>query len=201
MKAKRSAGGEQVLVLEPAGVRQDEPSDELASELIAMVLEARSEREAKAEAAEAQRTQERIDGVVIGELAAVTKLGPKVRYPGCPSPDGLLARTAAKVRKGDIGRRVALLFESGDAGLPILVGLLHHDDAATPTIAHPALGSLTIREQADRIEIKCKKAISLSCGESTVIITPKGKILLRGKHVLSSAGVLNRIRGGSVRIN
>jgi hypothetical protein len=200
MKPKHAGTREQVLVLEPAAALEGEPADELASELIDMVLDARTEREAKAEAAHAERARERVDGVILGELVAVTKLGPRVRYPGCPSPEGALARAAAKVRKSDIGRRAALLFENGDLGLPILVGLLHHDDAS-PSAEHPALGSLTIREQADRIEISCKKAISLSCGESTVIITPKGKILLRGKHLLSSAAVLNRLRGGAVRIN
>jgi len=201
MKPKRVDGGEQVLVLEPAQDPSGPENEELTSELIEMVLEARGARESAERAVRADRQRGRIDGVVLGELASVSKLGPRVRYPGCPSADGLLARTAARVRKSDVGRGVALLFEGGDPALPILVGLLHHEPAKTPAAEHPALQSLVIREHADRIELTCKKAISLACGESTLIITPQGKILLRGKHLLSSAAVLNRIRGGSVRIN
>jgi hypothetical protein len=212
MKRSRSTGGKEPIVLEPdeqpggttrleaQGGDQGLDGDELASDLINMVLEARTEREVKERAAAAARAQERIEGVVIGRLAAVTPRGPKVSYPGCPSPDGLVARATAKVRKPDVGRRVALMFENGDPGLPIFIGLLHHDGAEAQA-EHPALRSLTIREEHDRIDIKCMKGISLSCGESTIIITPKGKILLRSKHLLSHASILNRIRGGSVRIN
>jgi len=212
MKRSRPSSGKESTVLEhdaqdegtlPLGAEDSEPiaaGDGLASDLINMVLEARTEREAKESAAALARAQERIDGVVIGRLRAATPRGPRVSYPGCPSPDGLVARATASVKKADVGRRVALMFENGDVALPIFIGLIHHDDVAAEA-EHPALGSLTIREEQDRIDIKCTKGISLSCGESTIIITPKGKILLRSKHLLSHAAILNRIRGGSVRIN
>jgi hypothetical protein len=49
--------------------------------------------------------------------------------------------------------------------------------------------------------VVAKKPISLQCGAASVMITPCGKIVLRGKYLLSRAAGVNRIRGGSVQIN
>jgi hypothetical protein len=185
-----------VLVIEPEGIEDDGST---AAELVEAVLEAQREREAR-ERAEAERLAgAKIDGVVIGRIQELTPRGPLVRYRGCPSPGGLVARAAAAVTDTDVGRRAALMFEGGDPGQPILTGLLHFDDDERE--AHPALDGLRVEEDDQRIDIKLSKAISLSCGKATILITPAGKILLRGKYVLSRASGVNRLQGGSVRIN
>ena len=91
------------------------------------------------------------------------------------------------------------MFEGGDRSLPILLGFIHQDDSRT--VEHPALGSLTVREDDEHLEIQCGKAIRLKVGDASIVLTPKGRIVLRGKYVLTRASVTNRIRGGSVRIN
>lgn len=186
----RELDEETVFVLEPEG-------DEMP-ELVDLVLEAQRERERRERADTEAREAERIHGVVIGRVTAVTDRGPIVSYARCPSPAGAVARAAARVAEADVGRAAALMFEGGDPGLPILMGLLE-DEA--PLAPHPAIAGLSVRDQPDKIEIKCDKAISLSCGKSTIIVTPSGKIVLRGKYVLSRSSGVNRIQGGSVRIN
>jgi len=198
MTKARSERAPKVAVLEVELEAEDEGGD--SSRLIDLVLDAKAEREAVEQAAEAKRAERRIDGVVIGRLVGLTDRGPRVDYAGCPTPGGLVARAASKPAEADVGRRVALLFEDGEPGLPILVGLIHHDEAG-PKAPHPALGSLRIHEDGKRIEIECSKPIGLRCGEASITLTPKGRILLRGKYLLSRASVTNRIRGGSVRIN
>ena len=185
-----------VLVLEPELETEDEAP---VSALVEAVLEAQSEREAKERVAEEQRAAARITGVVIGTVVRIGKRGPVVRYRGCPSPDGLVARAAAAVTEADVGRRAALMFEGGDPACPLLTGLMHYDE--DQAVEHPAMGGMSITEDDQKIEITVGKAISLNVGKASLIITPAGKIVLRGKYLLSRASGTNRVQGGSVRIN
>jgi hypothetical protein len=41
----------------------------------------------------------------------------------------------------------------------------------------------------------------LRCGEGSITLTRDGKIVLRGKHIVTHASGVNRIRGGSVELN
>ena len=173
---------------------------ELVGELLSAVLEVSAERESREQAAAEQRAAQRIDGVVLGRLVALTHDGPKVTYASCPTTNGLVARCAAQLDESHLGGRVALLFEGGDPGLPMVVGPLHNDQAEGE-VDHPAIKGLTIRESNDRIEIQCRKAIVLKVGKATIVITPAGRIVVRGRHVLNHASAVNRIRGATVKIN
>lgn len=186
MSEQQRADEDVVVVLEP-------------EDLVEAVLEAQQEREARERVEAEARESEKIFGVVIGRVDALTSTGPVVRYRGCPGPDGLVARCATQVTEEHVGRRAALMFEGGDPAKPILTGMLHFDDDEIGD--HPAMGSLQIEEDDQKIDITLKKAISLKCGKASLIITPNGKILLRGKYLLSRASGVNRVQGGSVRIN
>ncbi len=196
-----------VVILEPTdGALEDETGEQagaaegaLTAELVGALLEAQERREAQSREEAAALAAERISGVIIGRVVRLTELGPLVRYRGCPSLDGLVARAAAVVTEADVGRRAALLFEDGDVSRPLLTGLLHFDDEREGD--HPARPSLEVREDEHKLDIRLNKAISLRCGKATIIITPAGKIVLRGKYVLSRASGVNRIQGGGVRIN
>ena len=201
-KSDHETQTEIVLTLDPApndsAVAGED--DELVGELLSAVLEVQVERESRERAEAESRATERIDGVELGKLLALTDDGPKVTYPSCPTTNGLVARCAAQLTEGHVGGRVALLFENGDPALPMVVGPIHNDQA-DGELVHPALKGLTIRETDDRIEIQCRKAIGLKVGKSTIIITPAGRIIVRGRHVLNHASAVNRIRGASVKIN
>jgi hypothetical protein len=52
-----------------------------------------------------------------------------------------------------------------------------------------------------RITVRATEAIDLTCGPSLVTLRGNGEVRTRGKDVLSRATRLNRLKGGSVRIN
>jgi membrane protein implicated in regulation of membrane protease activity len=45
------------------------------------------------------------------------------------------------------------------------------------------------------------KRLVVRCGKASLTLTPAGKIIVRGEYVLTCANGVNRIQGGSVRIN
>lgn len=188
--------GEVVVTLEVGGDEVEEHADALLEAL----LDAQEARERRERDAAERREAERIHGVVLGRLVATIDAGPRVTYPRCPSPGGVVARSAASLTDADVGRRVALMFEGGEPARPMLIGPIELDDEPAE-VEHPALKGLVISENDQRIDIRCKKAIGLSVGKASIIVTPSGKILVRGKDLVSRASSVNRIRGATVKIN
>jgi hypothetical protein len=56
-------------------------------------------------------------------------------------------------------------------------------------------------EASDELVLEAKKNLTLRCGDGSITIREDGKILIKGKDLVSHAKRLNRIRGGSVQIN
>jgi hypothetical protein len=143
-------------------------------------------------------------GLVIGRCAGIDASGdPLVDYPGNPSGRLLVARSLVPCGEGDVGREAALLFEGGDPCRPILMGLLRSpaearpaspEDAPSPTLAG-------VEVDGDRLVLSADREIVLRCGEASITLTRAGKILIRGKYLLSRSDGVNRIKGGSVQIN
>jgi hypothetical protein len=145
---------------------------------------------AEHEARAAERA--RIDGVVVGTIAALDASGaPIVTYPGGPE-GGLAARAIAAIGPGDVGREVALLFEGGDPTRPLVMGKMHSPSAAPRT---------EVTTDGERLELRAEKEIVLSCGKASITLTRAGKVLIRGEYVLSRSSGVHRIQGGSVQIN
>jgi hypothetical protein len=88
---------------------------------------------------------------------------------------------------------VAVSFEQGDAGRPIILGKLWQPEPTAPAI----------RAEVDkeRLVLAADKEIVLQCGQASITLTKAGKILLRGAYLLSRSSGVNRIKGGSVQIN
>lgn len=53
----------------------------------------------------------------------------------------------------------------------------------------------------DELVIEAKKNLTLKCGEGSITLRKDGKILIKGKDLVSQAKRMNRIKGGSVTIN
>lgn len=133
----------------------------------------------------------RIEGVVVGALAAFDASGaPRVTFPGGPE-GGLAARAMTALGPEDVGREVALLFEAGDPSRPVVMGRMHASAEARPTAT----------ADGKSIEIRAEKEIVLACGKASITLTRAGKILIRGEYVLSRSSGVHRIQGGSVQIN
>ena len=46
-----------------------------------------------------------------------------------------------------------------------------------------------------------RKQLTLRCGKSSITLTAAGKIIIRGKYIVSRSSGVHRIKGGSVQIN
>lgn len=53
----------------------------------------------------------------------------------------------------------------------------------------------------EHLVISAAEQITLQCGESSITLTAAGKIILRGKYIVSRSSGVQRIKGGSVQIN
>jgi hypothetical protein len=77
----------------------------------------------------------------------------------------------------------------------VILGRIRPTQATAPEPRHE-------RETVpDEIVIEAKKNLTLKCGEGSITIRQDGKILIKGKDLVSHAQRMNRIKGGSVSIN
>ncbi len=154
--------------------------------------------------------------IIIGTLAGINAQGqPLVVYPENPAAQPLVAISTLGITQQQAGRQVALLFANGDPQKPVIMGLIHsplHDiiDAHEVVVTAPSADSpaeparnsekdLTI--DGKRIVIEGSEEIVLRCGDASITLTKSGKILIRGKYLLSRSEGVNRIMGGSVQVN
>jgi hypothetical protein len=54
---------------------------------------------------------------------------------------------------------------------------------------------------AETLVIEARQNLTLRCGEGSITIREDGKILIKGKDLVSHAQRMNRIKGGAVAIN
>ncbi|VAW85133.1 Mll2356 protein [hydrothermal vent metagenome] len=144
-------------------------------------------------------SEQKINGVVIGVLLGFSdKSKPLVAFPGNKSETGIAANTTSTLSSDDVGKKMALLFEGGDPGRPIVIGRIQHPEE----IIQPKKEmKSTVDLDGDRLEFNAKKEIVLRCGKASITLTKAGKIILRGTYLLSRSSGVNRIKGGSVQIN
>jgi hypothetical protein len=135
----------------------------------------------------------RISGVVVGLFLGFDEAGePLVDYPGNPAPAAIRARRIASITVQDRGRDAALLFEGGDPAKPILVGLIQNCGKQR---------QVGMEMDGQTLEFRAEKQIVLRCGDASITLTRAGKVLIRGKYVLSSSSGVNMMKGGVIHLN
>ena len=98
----------------------------------------------------------------------------------------VLVTSAARVLPG-VGEEV-LFWHSGECGeRAVILGCI----ACDPQTKRPA----------ESIVLNAAENLTLKCGDGSITIRKDGKILIKGKDLVSQAKRTNRIRGGSVAIN
>lgn len=152
----------------------------------------------------------KLDGVVIGMVMDVTKDGIQVVFPGNPSEEAIPARATVPLSTRDIGAEVALIFEQGNPGAPIIMGRLLRpgdgmddpDDGTAELDIAPAPMTVKVDDGADEVvDIAGKEQVVIRCGRASITLTKAGKILLRGAYISSRSSGANRIKGGSIHLN
>jgi len=136
----------------------------------------------------------RIDGVVVATLSGFDVGGaPRITFPGNPLRRPVSARSTVALAGTDVGRDLAVSFEQGDPGRPIVLGKLWQPDVPSQVTQSSVDG--------ERLVLAANKEIVLQCGEASLTLTRAGKVLIRGAYVSSRASGVNRIKGGAVQIN
>ena len=88
-----------------------------------------------------------------------------------------------------LGDRVLVLLPAEDGGRGCVLGVVAPYESPRPD---PAPATLRL-EAAQRVEIQC--------GESALTMDAEGRVLLKGKDIVTRARRTQKIRGGTVHIN
>jgi len=92
------------------------------------------------------------------------------------------------------GDKVLIWLPESDEERGVVLGRIGRSHA-------PDIEPKTTEETPDEIVIEAKKNLTLKCGEGSITLRKDGKILIKGKDLVSRAKRMNRIKGGSVTIN
>ena len=95
------------------------------------------------------------------------------------------------VHRGD---RV-LCWVEADATAGVILGVIGSHHVVAPTITS------TAAEMPDELVLEAKHSLTLRVGDGSITIREDGKILIKGKDLVSHAQRMNRIKGGAVSIN
>ena len=135
----------------------------------------------------------RVEGVLAGravsQAGGTLIVGYTLEGTGCVSEARCLCDPAALAS----GAAVALMFESGDADRPLVVGPMI--DGAAPA------GPLAIEGDSEGVTLSHPRKLRLVCGAAAITLTSDGRLEIVGDHVTSLARGTNRMGGASVKIN
>lgn len=96
----------------------------------------------------------------------------------------------------DIGESVVVVTFAGESR-GVVLGRL-----ATPAIIAEWERADAARDEApDTLVLEAKESLTLRVGDGAITIRADGKILIKGKDLVSHAKNVNRIKGGAVSIN
>lgn len=110
------------------------------------------------------------------------------------------ARTTVCLRREMIGSPALILYEAGEPSLPIIVGMLQCPAPADHP-QHTAGRRVSLEADDQRYEISAEREIVLRCGDSSITLTRAGKVIIKGKYIVSRSSGYNKIKGAAVDIN
>jgi len=98
------------------------------------------------------------------------------------------------------GAPVLLAFADDDPGRPVLVGLIG-DGALDPRLgaarAVYTIDTLLVRD----LDLSACNSVNIRCGRSQILMDKFGKIVIKGRDILTRASSRNRVKGGSISLN
>ncbi len=98
-----------------------------------------------------------------------------------------------------VGDAVLIWRASAETRLGIILGRIGPGHA--PRLKTDVMPENAEHSVPDELVIEARQSITLRVGDGSITIREDGKILIKGKDLVSHAKRLNRIRGGSVQIN
>ncbi|ACR14380.1 DUF6484 domain-containing protein [Teredinibacter turnerae] len=168
--------------------------------------------------------QSTVQNLGLGEVVLGTYVGagrdghPEVAF----EVDGFAFQQTSKstvaLEPKDIGRQVVLMFLQDSDRQPVITGIVHNNLDAVLAFVGPDEDTLSPRnyplspvggqgelqvdgEAVEKRLIEGQDEVVLKCGEASITLTKSGKIVLRGKYILSRSSGVQRILGASVQVN
>ena len=86
---------------------------------------------------------------------------------------------------------VLVVVPEGGSGRGVILG----------RVVRPGSPEAGAKSPPDEILLEARKGLTLKVGEGSITLREDGKVLIRGRDLVSHARRLNRIRGGTVSIN
>lgn len=145
---------------------------------------------------------------LLGTLVGLQPSGePIIDVPDNPSFIGIPARSCIGLQHADIGKEVVLLL--AQENIPVVIGIMQspqtRQEVREVVFEPPAenVSKMPTRARVDgrTVELNAQHEIVLRCGDASIKLTHEGKIVIRGKYVISHSSGVNRVRGGSVELN
>jgi len=159
----------------------------------------RSQLDVLPEPASSSLERKPVEGIRLGNLVGLTGDGGfLVHFPNSPDNQPVRALAAVEIQEDRLGREVALAFVDGDIQQPLILGFIQ---VAASEAASSESKLFEVQQDDKRLVISAENELILKCGESSITLTKAGKVLIRGKYLLSRSSGPNRIKGGSVQIN
>jgi len=137
-------------------------------------------------------------GVTVAELVALDGAGNAWVAFECDS-ETRCAATIVDLFTAQLGARVVVVFERGDALHPIVIGVVRGQ--GSDLTAQRAPGDVEVSADGRTLNIVAQQELVLRCGSSSICLRRDGRIEIRGETLLMQATGANRIRGGSVQLN
>jgi hypothetical protein len=149
----------------------------------------------------ADKTAQPPNGIAIGVLSGFdAEGGAQVDIP-LLALRAVAARSIVTIEPKDLGREVALGFEAGDAGRPVILGLMLLPALQTPG-EKVAPAHLEARlDGGETLLLEAEHELELRCGEASILLTADGRIHIRGQYITSQAEATQRILGGNLSLN
>jgi hypothetical protein len=111
------------------------------------------------------------------------------------------ARSTVALAQDAVGGQVVVVFERGELRAPIILGALLNP-SPPPRRGADLPGTTVVKvDDGDRLVLRAEREIVLECGDASITLTRAGKVLIRGKYVLSQSSGYNRLKGAVIDIN
>jgi hypothetical protein len=102
---------------------------------------------------------------------------------------------------------VLMIFEGGRENRPVIIDAIYDnldeflEEACLEPQGKPDIARMDAIVDGRQMTFDAKEQIVLRAGRASITLTKNGKVVIRGAYVLTRSSGVNRILGGSVKIN
>jgi len=145
-------------------------------------------------------------GLLIGRITAIQDNGnPLVAFDGETQVKPIEALTVVPLDRNSVGKDIAISFAQNQGGIPIVMGLIRRmlDDVLNGVDAKPEASESKpeVIVDGNKLELSAPEEVTIRCGEASITLNKKGKILIKGEHMLNRISGAYKIKSGSIELN